>query len=173
MSPLDVTCFDHQTNVISRSAASNTRGPLLRQAGRVANSLPTVRILSTLRTSGFNRVPCWSAESACSKVQVLKSDGHGISAFIPVRRQSVNSSRPEVCFTHDAPRQGIRQISRPTISIRGRFTTDRNHHLMSAELERCLLKSRVHSPLRQTSRPHPHPSRTKKWGHVKDHGRAI
>jgi hypothetical protein len=34
-------------------------------------------------------------ESACSKAQVLNLDVHGISALIPVQRQSVNSSRPE------------------------------------------------------------------------------
>ena len=39
---------------------------------------------------------CWSAESACSKALVpIPSNAHGMSALIPVQRQSVNSSRPE------------------------------------------------------------------------------
>jgi hypothetical protein len=41
-------------------------------------------------------VPCWSAGSACSKVQVLNPDVYGATALIPLQRQSVNSSsRPE------------------------------------------------------------------------------
>jgi hypothetical protein len=54
------------------------------------------RTPSTLRTSGFYGVPCWSAESACcSKALVPIPNVHGMSALIPVQRQSVNSSRPE------------------------------------------------------------------------------
>jgi hypothetical protein len=78
---------------ISRLAASSLHGPLLRQAGNIANSLPAVRVLlSTLRTSGFYGVPCWSAGSARSKSQVLNPDEYGITTFIPVQRQSVNSN---------------------------------------------------------------------------------
>jgi hypothetical protein len=63
---------------ISRLAASNLHDPRAFTAGNIANSLPTVRIPSTLWTSGFYGVLCWSAESACSKAQVLIPDEHGV-----------------------------------------------------------------------------------------------
>ena len=79
--------------------------------------------------------------------------------------------QPTRVFTHGASRQSTRQRSRPTISNRKAPLSARKASLsarkasLSARKARHLLKSRAYSSL-QTSKPHP--SRTKKWGHVKE-----
>jgi hypothetical protein len=69
-----------------------------------------------------------------NKVQVLNPDVYGVTALIPVQRQSVNSSRPEF-LPDDASRQSIRQRSRPMTSSRERFAVDQRLHFLSAKLD--------------------------------------
>ena len=100
-----------------RLAARNLHNPRAFAVSNTANSVPTARILTTLRTSGFYGVLCWSAGSACSKAQVRRVPFRKRRSLIRVQRESVNSNRPEFLPTVRY-RQGIRQRSRPTISNR-------------------------------------------------------
>ena len=99
---------------ISRLAARNLHNPRAFAVSNTANSLPTVRILTTLRTSGFYGVLCWSAGSACSKAQVRRVPFRKRRPLIRVQRESVNSNRPEFLPTVRY-RQSIRHRSRLTI----------------------------------------------------------
>ena len=74
----------------------------------------TALVLTTLRTSGFYGVLCWSAGSACSKAQVRRVPFRKRRSLIRVQRESVNSNRPEFLPTVRY-RQSIRHRSRLTI----------------------------------------------------------
>ena len=97
-----------------RLAARNLHNPRAFAVSNIANSVPTVRILTALRTSGFYGVLCWSAGSACSKAQVRRVPFRKRRPLIRVQRESVNSNRPEFLPTVRY-RQSIRQRSRLTI----------------------------------------------------------
>ena len=98
----------------SRLAARNLHNPRAFAVSNTANSVPTARILTTLRTSGFYGVSCWSAGSACSKAQVRRVPFRKRRSLIRVQRESVNSNRPEFLPTVRY-RQSIRHRSRLTI----------------------------------------------------------
>ena len=97
-----------------RLPASNLHDPRAFAVSNTANSVPTARILTTLRTSGFYGVLCWSAGSACSKAQVRRVPFRKRRPLIRVQHESVNSNRPEFLPTVRY-RQSIRQRSRLTI----------------------------------------------------------
>jgi hypothetical protein len=97
-----------------RLAARNLHNPRAFAVSNTANSVPTARILTTLRTSGFYGVLCWSAGSACSKAQVRRVPFRKRRSLIRVQRESVNSNRPEFLPTVRY-RQSIRHRSRLTI----------------------------------------------------------
>ena len=100
--------------------------------------MPTVRILTTLRTPGFYGVSCWSAGSACSKAQVRRVPFRKRRPLIRVQRESVNSNRPEFLPTVRY-RQSIRQRSRLTIYNR--------KAPLSAGLLGCSIAASYHLPL--------------------------
>ena len=114
-SPIDVQSVGCQTVLASsRLAARNLHNPRAFAVSNTANSVPTARILTTLRTSGFYGVSCWSAGSACSKAQVRRVPFRKRRSLIRVQHESVNSNRPEFLPTVRY-RQGIRHRSRPKI----------------------------------------------------------
>jgi hypothetical protein len=90
---------------------------LLQSVTPLTPSVPTARILTMLRTSGFYGVLCWSAGSACSKAQVRRVPFRKRRSLIRVQHESVNSNRPEFLPTVRY-RQSIRHRSRLTISNR-------------------------------------------------------
>ena len=97
-----------------RLPARNLHNPRAFAVSNTANSVPTARILTALRTSGFYGVLFWSAGSACSKAQVRRVPFRKRRPLIRVQRESVNSNRPEFLPTVRY-RQSIRHRSRLTI----------------------------------------------------------